>query len=94
MWSTEHLYQLAGNDPVLEWLKASAVPTVLPPDDRERFPDVYRQRLRESYPALGDETILFPFQRLVMVAAPQPRYPSAFCTTSRPAHTAPTPSST
>ena len=71
MWSTEYLHQLTGDDPVLEWVKGTALRPVLASlqsDDRERFMDVYRRGLREAYPALPDGTTLFPFRRLFMVA--------------------------
>lgn len=71
IWETEYLQQLAGDDPVLQWVRATGLRPILHAltnAEREQFLGVYRQRLREAYPKRADGTTLYPFRRLFIVA--------------------------
>jgi trans-aconitate 2-methyltransferase len=70
IWDTEYLQVLSGDDPVLEWVKATGLRPVLnglAADDRERYLEEYRRRLREHYPRRADGHTLYPFRRLFIV---------------------------
>ena len=74
IWETEYLQTLTGDDPVLEWVKATGLRPVLhglEKGEREIYLEEYRQRLREAYPQRKDGTTLFPFRRLFIVATKQ-----------------------
>lgn len=70
-WETTYLHVLQGPDPVLEWVKGSALRPVLSrlPEGpgREAFLGEYRARLREAYPA-GEHGTVLPYRRLFVVA--------------------------
>jgi trans-aconitate 2-methyltransferase len=69
-WETTYLHVLQGPDPVLEWVKGTAlrpVVTALEGAEREAFLAEYAARLREAYPARSFGTVL-PFRRLFVVA--------------------------
>ena len=71
IWETEYLQRLEGEDPVLEWVKATGLRPILNGLDgaeRERFIEVYRKRLRTAYPRRTGGHTLYPFRRLFMVA--------------------------
>lgn len=71
LWETEYLQRLEGDDPVLEWVKATGLRPILNGLDgaeRERFVEVYRKRLRTAYPRRAGGHTLYPFRRLFMVA--------------------------
>ncbi len=71
IWETEYLQVLEGEDPVLEWVKATGLRPVLnglEGAERERFLQIYRQRLRQAYPQQADGKTLYPFPRLFIVA--------------------------
>ena len=71
IWETEYLQRLEGDDPVLEWVRSTGLRPILNGlhgADRERFLDVYRERLRRAYPRRADGHTLYPFRRLFMVA--------------------------
>lgn len=71
VWETEYLQVLEGEDPVLEWVKATGLRPVLnglEGAERERFLQIYRQRLRQAYPQKADGKTLYPFPRLFIVA--------------------------
>ena len=70
IWETEYLQRLEGDDPVLEWVKATGLRPILSGLDgaeRERFIEVYRKRLRTAYPRRTGGHTLYPFRRLFMV---------------------------
>ncbi|MFF0741000.1 trans-aconitate 2-methyltransferase [Streptomyces sp. NPDC004111] len=72
VWETTYLQILPGEDPVLDWVKGTAlrpVLTALADDDRARadFTAEYAQLLREAYPATPAGTV-FPFRRTFAVA--------------------------
>jgi len=69
-WETTYQHVLAGADPVLEWVKGTAlrpVLTDLTDGEREAFVAEYAARLREAYPARPFGTVM-PFRRLFVVA--------------------------
>jgi trans-aconitate 2-methyltransferase len=70
-WETTYLHVLRGADPVLEWVKGSALRRVLRAlgagPEREAFLAEYAALLREAYPAGPLGTVL-PFRRLFVVA--------------------------
>lgn len=71
IWETEYLQQLAGEDSVLQWVRATGLRPILhalTDAEREQFLDVYRQRLREAYPKRADGITLYPFRRLFIIA--------------------------
>ena len=71
IWATEYLQRLEGDDPVLEWVRATGLRPILNglcDAEREHFIDVYRERLRHAYPRRADGSTLYPFRRLFMVA--------------------------
>lgn len=72
IWTTTYLQVLEGEDPVLEWVKGTALRPVLDAlDEGERaaFLAVYRDRLRTLYPPRAGGETLFPFERLFIVAS-------------------------
>lgn len=71
IWETEYLQILEGEDPVLEWVKATGLRPVLnglEGMERDRFLEAYRRRLRQAYPRKADGKTLYPFARLFIVA--------------------------
>ena len=71
IWETEYLQRLEGDDPVLEWVTATGLRPILNglgDAERERFIEVYRERLRRAYPHRTGGHTLYPFRRLFMVA--------------------------
>ena len=68
-WETTYVHVLQGKDPVLEWLKGSALRPYLAQlegADREEFLGEFGRRLREAYPAAGFGVAL-PFRRVFVV---------------------------
>ncbi len=71
IWEVRYQQVLHGNDPVLEWVKGSAlrpVLTALAEDEAQRFLADYAEALRKAYPKRAGGETLFPFQRLFIVA--------------------------
>ena len=71
IWETEYLQALEGDDPVLGWMRGTALRPVLAALDGEElaaFEAEYRERLRAAYPKRADGRTLFPFRRLFIVA--------------------------
>ncbi len=71
IWQTEYLQALRGDDPVLEWVKGTALRPVLSglqEPERTIFLAEYARRLRAAYPAGADGVTLYPFRRLFIVA--------------------------
>jgi trans-aconitate 2-methyltransferase len=69
-WETTYLHILRGANPVLEWMKGTALRPLLARlegGDREEFLGALGERLRSAYPA-KDGVTLFPFPRLFFVA--------------------------
>jgi trans-aconitate 2-methyltransferase len=68
-WETTYLHVLQGEDPVLQWVRGTAlrpVMAVLDEDDARRFEGQYAALLREAYPA-GEIGTIFEFRRLFCV---------------------------
>ncbi len=71
IWDVTYQQVLQGDDPVLEWVKGSAlrpVLTALSPEEAKRFLAEYGAALRKAYPKRAGGETLFPFQRLFIVA--------------------------
>ena len=69
-WETTYLHVLPGEDPVVEWVKGSALRPVLAVlDDAQAagFLAEYRERMRRAYPPRPFGTVL-PFRRVFVVA--------------------------
>ncbi|MGP3983706.1 trans-aconitate 2-methyltransferase [Streptomyces sp. KR80] len=71
-WETTYVQLLQGEDPVLDWVKGTAlrpVLTALADDEaaREEFLNQYRDLLRKAYPQ-GPHGTVFPFRRIFAVA--------------------------
>jgi trans-aconitate 2-methyltransferase len=69
-WETTYLHVLHGADPVLAWVRGTALRPVLGalgPDQAAAFVARYAERLRAAYPA-GPAGTLFPFRRVFFVA--------------------------
>ncbi|WP_457950095.1 trans-aconitate 2-methyltransferase [Pseudarthrobacter sp. alpha12b] len=68
-WETSYQQVLQGPDPVLEWVRGTAlrpVLGVLGDDDAKRFESEYAAALREAYPQ-GVHGTVFPFRRIFAV---------------------------
>jgi trans-aconitate 2-methyltransferase len=75
-WETTYIQQLAGPDPVLEWVTGTALRPIhaaLDDDDWQRFRADLAIPLRAAYPARADGTTWFPFRRVFVVARTQAR---------------------
>ncbi|WP_438487580.1 trans-aconitate 2-methyltransferase [Streptomyces sp. S186] len=71
-WETTYVQLLQGDDPVLDWVKGTALRPVLTaleddPEARDAFLAEYRDALRRAYPA-GRHGTVFPFRRIFAVA--------------------------
>lgn len=74
IWEVRYLQVLQGDDPVLEWVKGSAlrpVLTAMADDEADKFLAAYGAALREAYPKRTNGETLFPFHRLFMVVGRQ-----------------------
>lgn len=70
VWETTYLHVLPGEDPVVDWVKGSALSPVLdalPEEDRPALLADYTARLREAYPSRSYGTV-YPFRRVFAVA--------------------------
>lgn len=71
VWETTYYHQLTGPDPVLEWVRGSALRPylgALDPHDAEAFTLSYGEALRDAYPPGPSGETLFPFRRVFVVA--------------------------
>ena len=71
IWETIYCHALDGPDPVLGWLRGTALTPLrdrLGQEDYEAFEAALAPRLRAAYPAASDGVTLFPFRRLFLVA--------------------------
>jgi trans-aconitate 2-methyltransferase len=69
-WQTTYLHHLAGDNPVLEWVKGTTLRPILDRLDEAqtaKFLAEYGTRLRKAYPERGGVTV-FPFTRTFVVA--------------------------
>lgn len=74
IWESVYQQALSGDDPVLEWIKGTALRPYLArlqdePDLQKGFLEELAQRLRGAYPRRADGVTLLPFRRIFMVAA-------------------------
>ncbi|MCC3293466.1 trans-aconitate 2-methyltransferase [Arthrobacter sp. zg-Y411] len=70
VWETSYQQVLPGEDPVLEWVRGTALRPViaaLTAEELSRFEAEYAALLRSAYPQHGWGTV-FPFRRIFMVA--------------------------
>ena len=70
-WETSYLHVLSGADPVLGWVRSTALRPVLgllPEDDAVRFTAEYAAALRDAYPRRPDGSTVLPFRRVFAVA--------------------------
>ncbi|MCW8836585.1 MAG: methyltransferase domain-containing protein [Rhodospirillales bacterium] len=71
IWETEYLHVLRGENPVLEWLKGTALRRFLDAlegEERADFEADCARRLAAAYPVRTDGETLFPFRRIFIVA--------------------------
>lgn len=72
LWTTTYLHVLEGDDPVVDWMRGTALRPYLDAlrDEalREAFLDAFRTRIAAAFPPREDGATLFPFPRLFMVA--------------------------
>jgi trans-aconitate 2-methyltransferase len=73
VWEADYLQALTGADPVLEWVKGTALRPFLTaledaPSLKAGFLETVRRRLGAAYPARADGVTLLPFRRLFLVA--------------------------
>jgi trans-aconitate 2-methyltransferase len=71
IWETTYLHVLEGEDPVLNWVKGTALRPLLAAldeQDRPAFEAACAARLAEAYPPRSDGRTLFSFRRLFIVA--------------------------
>lgn len=71
IWETEYMHKLTGADPVLGWLRSTALRPVLGALDagqQDQFLGDLGERLDAAYPPGADGSVLFPFRRLFIVA--------------------------
>ena len=73
IWESIYQQALSGDDPVLEWIKGTALRPYLAalgdaPDLQTGFLAEIGKRLRAAYPQRADGVTLLPFRRLFMVA--------------------------
>ena len=72
IWQVEYLQLLDGPDPVLNWVRGTALRPVLAAlskDDGAAFEAAYAGMLRQAYPAGAGGRTPFPFRRLFIVAS-------------------------
>ena len=72
LWETVYIHQLAGEDPVLEWMRGSSLGRpllgALPTDLAVQFEATLAAKLRAAYPRRAEGHTLAPFRRLFLVA--------------------------
>jgi trans-aconitate 2-methyltransferase len=72
IWQTEYLHVMDGPSAIVEWYRGTGLRPfldALPTDDaRADFSADYLDRIAAAYPAQADGRVLFPFNRLFVVA--------------------------
>ncbi len=71
IWESVYLHVLDGDDPVVEWTKATGFRPLLDALDgaeRDGLLADYRARIAKAYPKRADGKTLFPFRRVFIVA--------------------------
>lgn len=80
VWETTYVQLLTGHDPVVEWLKGSALRPVLAalgPDDQASFTAELADRLRRHYPPDDRGVTWFGFRRIFVVGRARQDEPRA-----------------
>lgn len=75
LWETTYVHVLAGRNPVLEWMRGTALRPYLDalgPAETKDFLASYAEELRKAYPPRTTGETLFPFRRLFVVAIRSP----------------------
>lgn len=79
VWETTYSQILRGQDPVLEWVRGTAlrpILSVLGEQDAREFEDEYANLVRDAYPPFtgpeGEQLTVFPFRRIFMVGKKGP----------------------
>ena len=70
VWETTYLHVLTGENPVLDWVRGTALRPVLgrlDADDAAELTAAYAAALRQAYPRRPDGTTLLPFRRVFAV---------------------------
>ncbi len=74
VWETTYGQVLAGKDPVLEWVRGTALRPVLAKlnrEESEEFETDYARLVERAYPPFegvnGESLTMFPFRRIFMV---------------------------
>lgn len=72
IWTTTYLHVLEGEDPVVDWMRGTALRPYLDAltgsPQLEPFLEAFRRRIADAFPPRPDGVTLFPFPRLFMVA--------------------------
>jgi trans-aconitate 2-methyltransferase len=71
IWETTYLHVLEGDNPVVEWIKGTALRPyleVLAEPERSDFLSAYATRIAAAYPKQPDGRTLLPFKRIFIVA--------------------------
>ncbi len=72
VWETEYFHVLKDADAIIDWIASTGLRPFLDAlasqPERERFVDLLRERVDESYPIRSDGNVLFPFKRLFVIA--------------------------
>jgi trans-aconitate 2-methyltransferase len=72
LWETEYLHVMPDVEAIVEWYKGTGLRPFLEAlssaAERAAFTADYTERLRPHYPERADGRVLFPFQRLFLVA--------------------------
>lgn len=72
IWVTEYLHVMPDADAIVAWYQGTGLRPYLDalPDEavRQRFVDEYREAITAAYPARADGRVLFPFERLFIIA--------------------------
>ncbi len=71
IWETEYLHVLEGDNPVVEWVKGTALRPYLDALDethRDAFLAAYATRISTAYPKQPDGRTLLPFRRIFLIA--------------------------
>ncbi|WP_020495358.1 trans-aconitate 2-methyltransferase [Sciscionella marina] len=71
VWETTYQQRLRGADPVLDWVRGTALRPIVEALDEQESAEFRAQlapRLRAAYPALRDGSTLFAFRRIFAVA--------------------------
>ena len=72
VWETTYQHVLTGTDPVLGWVRGTAllpVLALLDDDEAAQFTAEYAEALRAAYPPRADGTTVLPFRRVFVVGS-------------------------